>query len=400
MAIAAAALKIGSMLAKTGGAIAKGGKMAMKKGGTVLKKSKKVAGNVKKAVIKRRKINKETLLSKDRAEKKKLERDKRKQEEELLEKRNNKEKRPNPSKIMKKGGGVLQRIISFISTVLVGWIVVNLPKIIESIKGVIKKIKDIYDKIVGFFTSFGGFFSGIRDIVGSTLNSLKNLDFSTIGENIKEKLGGLKNAFENMIANIKGEVSNVNSKKNGEPQKIIDSGFKNNEEAKSNVKKNNEKLSSKITVLKQETDGMKDDTIGLQSDFNKALTSAKDEFKKVGIDVSDQTLKNTAYNTSSKDLSTQMNNVAKVGKNVVKETSNNFKNVKADSKKLISKLNFDKIEKNITPASRKKTVFVNNMIPNKLSNNIQGKNQTQFIMIGKSLNSIIKENILLDAAYT
>ena len=400
MAIAAAALKIGSMLAKTGGAIAKGGKMAMKKGGTVLKKSKKVAGNVKKAVIKRRKINKETLLSKERAEKKKLERDKRKQEEELLEKRNNKEKRPNPSKIMKKGGGVLQRIISFISTVLVGWIVVNLPKIIESIKGVIKKIKDIYDKIVGFFTSFGGFFSGIRDIVGSTLNSLKNLDFSTIGENIKEKLGGLKNAFENMIANIKGEVSNVNSKKNGEPQKIIDSGFKNNEEAKSNVKKNNEKLSSKITVLKQETDGMKDDTIGLQSDFNKALTSAKDEFKKVGIDIGDQTLKNTAYNTSSKDLSTQMNNVAKVGKNVVKETSNNFKNVKADSKKLISKLNFDKIEKNITPASRKKTVFVNNMIPNKLSNNIQGKNQTQFIMIGKSLNSIIKENILLDAAYT
>jgi len=400
MAIAAAALKIGSMLAKTGGAIAKGGKMAMKKGVTVAKKSKKIAGDVKKAVIKKRKINKETLLSKERAEKKKLERDKRKQEEELLEKRNNKEKRPNPSKIMKKGGGVLQKIISFISTVLVGWIVVNLPKIIESIKGVIKKIKDIYDKIVGFFTSFGGFFSGIKDIVGSTLNSLKNLDFSTIGENIKDKLGGLKKAFENMIANIKGEVSNVNSMKNDDPQKIIDSGFSNNEEAKSNVKKNNEKLSSKITVLKQETDGMKDDTIGLQSDFNKALTSAKDEFKKVGIDVSDQTLKNTAYNTSSKDLSTQMNNVAKVGKNVVKETSNNFKNVKADSKKLISKLNFDKIEKNITPASRKKTVFVNNMIPNKLSNNIQGKNQTQFIMIGKSLNSMVKENILLDAAYT
>ena len=400
MAIAAAALKIGSMLAKTGGAIAKGGKMAMKKGVTVAKKSKKIAGDVKKAVIKKRKINKETLLSKERAEKKKLERDKRKQEEELLEKRNNKEKRPNPSKIMKKGGGVLQRIISFISTVLVGWIVVNLPKIIESIKGVIKKIKDIYDKIVGFFTSFGGFFSGIKDIVGTTLNSLKNLDFSTIGENIKDKLGGLKKAFENMIANIKGEVSNVNSMKNDDPQKIIDSGFNNNEEAKSNVKKNNEKLSSKITVLKQETDGMKDDTIGLQSDFNKALTSAKDEFKKVGIDVSDQTLKNTAYNTSSKDLSTQMNNVAKVGKNVVKETSNNFKNVKADSKKLISKLNFDKIEKNITPASRKKTVFVNNMIPNKLSNNIQGKNQTQFIMIGKSLNSMVKENILLDAAYT
>ena len=76
MAIAAAALKVGSMLAKTGGAIAKGGKMAMKKGGTVLKKSKKAAGNVKKAVIKKRKINKETFMSKDRTQKKKNERDK------------------------------------------------------------------------------------------------------------------------------------------------------------------------------------------------------------------------------------------------------------------------------------------------------------------------------------
>ena len=67
---------------------------------------------------------------------------------------------------------------------------------------------------------------------------------------------------------------------------------------------------------------------------------------------------------------------------------------------IVSLIYFKDIEKNITPANRKKTVFVKNMIPSKESKNIQGKNQTQFIMIGKSLNSIIKENILLDAAYT
>ena len=42
----AAALRVGSMLAKTGGAIAKGGKLAMKKGGTVLNKSKKVINKI------------------------------------------------------------------------------------------------------------------------------------------------------------------------------------------------------------------------------------------------------------------------------------------------------------------------------------------------------------------
>ena len=41
MAIAAAALRVGSMLAKTSGAIAKGGKAAMVKGGKIFKNSKK-----------------------------------------------------------------------------------------------------------------------------------------------------------------------------------------------------------------------------------------------------------------------------------------------------------------------------------------------------------------------
>ena len=141
MAIAAAALRVGSMLAKTSGAIAKGGKAAMVKGGKMFKNSKKIQQNIKKAVFKKRKINKDTLLSKDRTQKKKLERDKRKQEEELIEKGNNEKKKSNPSKIMKKGGGILQTIINFISTVLVGWVVVNLPKIISSVKKVIKKIK-------------------------------------------------------------------------------------------------------------------------------------------------------------------------------------------------------------------------------------------------------------------
>ena len=286
MAITAAALKVGSMLAKTGGAIAKGGKMAMKKGGTVLKKSKKVAGNVKKAVIKKRKINKETFMSKDRTQKKKNERDKRKQEEELLEKRNNKEKKPNPSKIMKKGGGVLQKIIDFISTVLIGWVVVNLPKIINSVKGVIKKIKDIYDKIIGFFGSFGEFFSGIKDVIGGTIDKLKNLDFSKIGDSIKEKIRGLKDAFTNLITDIGKGVGLVNSKKSEDPKKLGKTGL--GGDATSNVNETKGKIDENkgaLDTLKGETNNLNNDTEKLKNNFNDAIERGKNELDKIDAKV-------------------------------------------------------------------------------------------------------------------
>ena len=286
MAIAAAALKVGSMLAKTGGAIAKGGKMAMKKGGTVLKKSKKAAGNVKKAVIKKRKINKETFMSKDRTQKKKNERDKRKQEEELLEKRNNKEKKPNPSKIMKKGGGVLQKIIDFISTVLIGWVVVNLPKIIDSVKGVIKKIKDIYDKIIGLFGSFGEFFSGIKDAIGGTIDKLKNLDFSKIGDSIKKKIRGLKDAFTNLITDIGKGVGLVNSKKSEDPKKLGKTGL--GGDATSNVNETKGKIDENkgaLDTLKGETNNLNNDTQKLKNNFNDAIEKGKNELDKIDAKV-------------------------------------------------------------------------------------------------------------------
>ena len=81
---------------------------------------------------------------------------------------------------------MLQRLIGFLTTVIVGWIVVNLPKIIKSVKGLIKKIKEIYNGITGFFSSVGDFFVGIKDKIGDFINK-KGVDFSKIRDNIKKK---------------------------------------------------------------------------------------------------------------------------------------------------------------------------------------------------------------------
>ena len=416
MAIAAAALKVGSMLAKTGGAIAKGGKMAMKKGGTVLKKSKKVAGNVKKAVIKKRKINKETFMSKDRTQKKKNERDKRKQEEELLEKRNNKEKKPNPSKIMKKGGGVLQKIIDFISTVLIGWVVVNLPKIIDSVKGVIKKIKDIYDKIIGLFGSFGEFFSGIKDAIGGTIDKLKNLDFSKIGDSIKEKIRGLKDAFTNLITDIGKGVGLVNSKKSEDPKKLGKTGL--GGDATSNVNETKGKIDENkgaLDTLKGETNNLNNDTEKLKNNFNDAIEKGKNELDKIDTKVITNKIENTSIISLENPIKGMSDSISglkneQTGTQIrseVSSTTNQSSNLEVsklptNGSDFISKIKkTENITGAITPQKKGKDIIIDNILPS-IPPVVQqaGGGETNIIVLGKSLNSNIKESILNDAAYT
>ena len=420
MAIAAAALKVGSMLAKTGGSIAKGGKMAMKKGGTVLKKSKKIAGNVKKAVIKKRKINKDIFMSDERTRKKKLEQDKRREEEEALEQSNKSKKKPSPKKTMKKGGGILQKIIDFISTILIGWVVTNLPKIIDTVKGVIKKIKDIYNNITGFFSSFGEFFNGIKNIVGSTLDKIKNIDFTGVGEKIKEKITGLKDAFTNLIANIGKGLGILKSKKSQDPEKLAKSGFGEGEQ--NNATKDTNDKNSEVDVLKKDTNKLMSDTTGLKDNLNESLKKAKGEMSKVDLKIDNKNEEIAEFDREVKDIKSLKKGGSKITiqtldgktykpddkgykgefKKAQSAVKDSMKNITKDSSKFISNVKKADITKSITKERKSKTIVVDNIIPSTQVTQLPQaqESQAKLIVLGKSLNSMVKENILLDAAYT
>ena len=404
------------MLAKTGGAIAKGGKLAMKKGGTVLKKSKKVEGNVKKAVAKKRKINRETFMSDERTRKKKLEQDKRREEEEALEQSKQSKKKPSAKKSAARGGGILQKIIDFISTILIGWVVTNLPKIIDTVKGVIKKIKEIYNNITGFFSSFGEFITGIRDAIGNTLNKIKNIDFSKIGSKIKEKITGLKEAFTNLIGNIKKGLGIVNSKKNQDPKKLAQSGFGGDSTAEiNNSNKKVDDKNSDIANLKADTNKLMSDTTGLKDNLNESLKKAESVVSKLDVNISVnqikesgtveqiQSIKKDAINIdtpTNQPLDTDKNTSSEQIKKVTSNVPETIKNVTKDSSKFISNVKNADITKSITKERKSKTIVVDNIIPSTQVTQIPQENGTKLIVLGKSLNSMVKENILLDAAYT
>ena len=416
-----AALKVGSMLAKTGGAIAKGGKLAMKagkKGVSIAKKSKKVAGNVKKAVIKKRKIDKNIFMSKERTRKKKLEQDKRREEEEALEQSNKSKKKPSAKKSVSRGGGLLQKVIDFVSTILIGWVVTNLPKIIDTVKGVIKKIKEIYNNITGFFTSFGEFFTGLKDSIGNTINKIKDIDFSKIGEKIKEKITGLKDAFTNLIANIGKGLGILKSKKNQDPKKLAKSGFGGDASTENNnSSKKADDANSDIDTLKKDTNKLMSDTNKLEGDFNKSMKKAEGEMSQIDLNVSINQDKESSTVEKVKSIKGDLSTITFDGMTFPKglpgsgetfdgkggstySVKESMKRVTKDTSKFISKVKKTDITKSITKNKKSKNIVVDNIIPPQMTSQSQGESKTKIIVLGKSLNSMVKENILLDAAYT
>ena len=75
------------------------------------------------------------------------------------------------------------------------------------------------------------------------------------------------------------------------------------------------------------------------------------------------------------------------------------KKVTKDSK-FISNVKKADITKSITKEKKSKTIVVDNIIPSTQAAQLSRESETKLIVLGKSLNSMVKENILLDAAYT
>ena len=416
----AAVLKVGAMLGKAGGAIAKGGKLAMKVGKkgaqAVAKKTKKTAQGVKKVVQKRKKINKDIFMSRDRAQKKKLEQDKRREEEESLEQTKKSKQKPSVKKAMP-GGNMLQRLISFLTTVIVGWVVVNLPKIIKSVKGVIKKIKEIYNGITGFFSSIGDFFIGVKDKIGDFINKIKEIDFSKIRDNIKEKIDGIKNGFTNMVDKIKSGLSILMGKKNEDPKKLAKSGFGGDTTAVTNESKNKiaDKEAEFDSVMKDADNQLKE-TNQQQNNFDESISKGQKELKKIGINVTTKKISVEKQVTGRVDLNTGKTYINK--KEVSVDEYNKFANMSQKEKiqnygqtqkfdtsvsknNIISKPPISKdLTSSITPSSTNNEIVIDNIIPAQSQMVSQGGGEGDLIVVESPLNSNVKDSLLLDAAYT
>ena len=112
--------------------------------------------------------------------------------------------------------GFLGRILDFLATVLIGWAVLNLPKIIKLAEGVMKRLKKFFDIVEGFatstiefFTGLGARFSEMRELVGK-------FDFVNIKNQIEKFMRKVQDAFTKITLTTIRDVRNFLDKSDKE----------------------------------------------------------------------------------------------------------------------------------------------------------------------------------------
>tara|TARA_R100001591_G_C4341376_1_gene180767 strand:+ start:410 stop:1591 length:1182 start_codon:yes stop_codon:yes gene_type:complete len=263
-------------------------KISSKSSGTmrgVVGSTKKLDKSVKKGL----RIKQRLRIAEKKYMKKRRERLRRKEKEAELEQQKSQRKTPT-NRTKGVGKTLLERLISFVQILIVGFIANKLPQILETIKNVIKTIRDIVDKFKAFFNGVVGFFKSIGKVIGNVFNFIQSIDLGGIKDKIQESFGGFKDALGNLTGGFLDGVKSV-------------LGFAKKEEQE---------------VINEETDDSED---------NQLNSSVKDTQK---------TLLNqtNSFNDSLKTIEKEGTGLGVVGKensNIIKENSNTIKTDASDT---------------------------------------------------------------------
>lgn len=191
-AIAAGAIRIGTMFARGTGSLLSAGTRGVGRGG----------GMLHKAILRRTKIRRENFIRTKKLNKRIIETRKRRQKESMLE----------ASKLGRVSGGIgklpgsnfFEKVLKFIGILIIGWLVNNLPKIIKFVENLIKRIQKLVNSLKSFVKNLGDWFKSIGSIVSAGWNNIRNFDFTDSQGKLKNAMTDMEKAFKGMQTDIEG----------------------------------------------------------------------------------------------------------------------------------------------------------------------------------------------------
>ena len=195
-----------------------------------VKKANLIASDIGKKVREANVRLRERISNANKDYQKRLDSSRKKQREELIEALGIGGAMRRTGQVIKNTAkGFLGRIMEFVSVVLIGWAVMNIPKIIKGAQlliGRLRKFFEVGEKIVKdlteFLTNFGtelnqifsnllGFdFSQLQDRISSIMTKLQN-DFRTLERGLIRDVNNLVNLSEEDIANMMGDGSSTDT---------------------------------------------------------------------------------------------------------------------------------------------------------------------------------------------
>lgn len=211
----------------------------MKIGKSMFSKTGNLISGVKKSIQKSKTIKKGTSKIKSVFEKKRLERQKRNQKEQNLEKKDNPTIPQKNRKIEPKKFG--SNIMSAIKKLLLGWLVIQIPKIIESITIIIDKIKEFVDFIKNIIPN-------LKEKLGDIFQPFKKLDDDIAEQDLKSTEKQLQEDIDNLSSETEKDLENF------DPENVKEEKEDEKEEKKQE-KKGEESTSEKKTSIERKVSG-------------------------------------------------------------------------------------------------------------------------------------------------
>jgi murein DD-endopeptidase MepM/ murein hydrolase activator NlpD len=94
--------------------------------------------------------------------------------------------------------GFLGRIMDFLGTLLVGWLMYNLPSIITMAQELIARMQRLSTIVSGFFNNTVSIFRGFGNVLGAIGKNILTFDFTDSNKRVENAVKGLGNTFDDM----------------------------------------------------------------------------------------------------------------------------------------------------------------------------------------------------------
>jgi len=160
---------------------------------------RKNAGNLNDVVLKKTKVKRESIVRNAILSQRRQEQERRKNKEDLLEASTIGGAVKRQAKaVASSTKGFLGRIMDFLGTLLVGWLLTNLPSIITMAQELIARIQRLYTIVTGFFNNTIKMFRGFGNLLGAVGKNILTFDFTDSKGRVESALTDLGGTFGDM----------------------------------------------------------------------------------------------------------------------------------------------------------------------------------------------------------
>lgn len=160
---------------------------------------RKNAGNLNDVMLKKTKVKRESIARNYILSQRRQENERRKNKEDLLEASSIGGVFKRQAKaVASSTKGFLGRIMDFLGTLLVGWLLTNLPSIITMAQELIARIQRLYTIVTGFLSNTVNLFRGFGNLLGAVSKNILTFDFTDSKGRVDGALKDLGSTFEDM----------------------------------------------------------------------------------------------------------------------------------------------------------------------------------------------------------